>query len=301
MKKLISISTLISVLYNKVASVFRGSGIERYYLIRAVDNLFASLLKKDKAYIEKLSITLDKSDSLRLSVKERPERLYREIIQSVVKKGDIVIDIGAHIGLYSLLLARKVGVNGKVFSFEPSLTNFKILNKNIQNNGFKNIFPICKAVSDTNNQAFFYLSRSDSGDNRLDKPYLKHKKIIVECIRSSTFIKNIGRVNLIKLDVQGAEYRILKDIEPFLKKNKHIKIVAEFWPYGLEMAGASSSTLLDMMIASGFNIYNIDKQRDLLIKSKKTDLLERYTVKKRNATDILFSKEDVTLRVGSGI
>ena len=67
------------------------------------------------------------------------------LVKRIVRNGDIVVDIGAHIGYYTLIFARLVGPKGKVFAFEPEPNNFNLLIKNIKINGYKNIIPVQKA------------------------------------------------------------------------------------------------------------------------------------------------------------
>ena len=72
-----------------------------------------------------------------------------KVLKRLVKSGDTVLDIGANVGYMSLVLAKCVGKNGKVFSFEPDSKNFASLKRNIELNADCNIEPIAKAVSDS--------------------------------------------------------------------------------------------------------------------------------------------------------
>jgi len=81
---------------------------------------------------------LDDLDTLHLAINGIWEPLETNLIKNKIKEGDIVLNIGANIGYYTLLIARLVGSNGKVFAFEPDLNNFKILKKNIEINNYKN-------------------------------------------------------------------------------------------------------------------------------------------------------------------
>ena len=60
-------------------------------------------------------------------------------VEKIVKKDDVVLDIGAAIGYYTLILARLVGPKGKVFAFQPKKSRYELLNENIKNNGYDNV------------------------------------------------------------------------------------------------------------------------------------------------------------------
>lgn len=134
-----------------------------------------------------------------------------------LKKSDIVFDIGANAGFYSLLAAELVGQNGKVFAFEPLDENFNYLKKHIEINNYKNIFPFKAAVSDKSGFAFFkkeestamsHLGADNSGDFK------------VETISIDDWVES-GKLpipNFLKIDVEGAEALVLKGAQSMLKK-----------------------------------------------------------------------------------
>jgi hypothetical protein len=69
------------------------------------------------------------------------------VFLSLITDGDVVVDLGAHVGYYTLLAARRVGPEGRVFAFEPNPDNFRLLVKNIESNLYSNVIPVQKAVS----------------------------------------------------------------------------------------------------------------------------------------------------------
>jgi len=78
----------------------------------------------------------------------RYERFTMQLFKEALAPGMVVCDIGAHIGIYSLLAAQHVGREGRVYAFEPDPRTFPYLVRNIEQNGFSNIIiPIKKAVS----------------------------------------------------------------------------------------------------------------------------------------------------------
>lgn len=143
-----------------------------------------------------------------------------KIFESEIKNGDIFFDIGANVGFYSLLAAEFIGPFGKVFSFEPLPENFNYLKKHIEINGYKNIFPFLAAISDKSGFAFF-----GGIINRSQGKLTESGEFKVEAISIDDWInlKKLPNPNVFKIDVEGAEFLVLKGMEKTLK-NVHPKI-----------------------------------------------------------------------------
>ena len=96
---------------------------------------------------------LDKEDSLLLSTrKDSYDKFEIECLKRIIKKGDIVVDLGANIGYYTLILAQLVGEFGHVYAFEPEPSNFELLSKNVKENNHNHVTLVQKAVSDKNSK-----------------------------------------------------------------------------------------------------------------------------------------------------
>ena len=98
---------------------------------------------------------------------EKYEPYETKLILKQTKKGDVVVDVGANIGYYTILLADKVGKNGKVYAFEPDKLNFEILVKNIKANNLKNVIAVNAAVGRKNETKVLYKSEENLGDHKL--------------------------------------------------------------------------------------------------------------------------------------
>src|ERR687885_407770 len=79
------------------------------------------------------------------------------------KQGDIVVDVGAHIGKYTLIASKRVGVNGKVVAIEAHPGNYEMLNRNIKLNGLTNVIPLNYAVYSKETKVKLYLPEQESG------------------------------------------------------------------------------------------------------------------------------------------
>lgn len=144
------------------------------------------------------------------------------LFSKYVKPGMTVFDVGANVGLYSLLSSNLIGGNGKVFSFEPLPENIFYLKKHIGLNNLKNVRVIEKAVSDKVSTVRF-----NFGDNRSAGYISKHGEIEVETTSLDEFIKQGNPLpDLIKMDIEGAEFDALAGAKELLKRKKPVIFLA---------------------------------------------------------------------------
>ena len=142
-----------------------------------------------------------------------------------INEGDIIIDVGGHIGLFSLY-ASQFCKNGQIFTFEPMVENFDLLSENIKLNNLDNIKIFNLAVSNSNSSVKLYLNRDDAGHSMFSK---SSKTITVDSISLQQIFddNNIENCNFLKLDCEGTEYEILQNL-PLSYFNKIEKIVIEY-------------------------------------------------------------------------
>jgi FkbM family methyltransferase len=150
------------------------------------------------------------------------------------KQQDIFIDIGAHIGRYSLIAAKRVGSWGRVISIEAHPENFEILMKNIALNRLYNVTAVNSVVTSEKGKAKLYQSGHDQGFTiyntimtqraTASEDFLEVEANTLDNILES---KNIKEVNWIKIDVEGAELEVLKGASKTLKSNQDLTLLVE--------------------------------------------------------------------------
>lgn len=144
-----------------------------------------------------------------------------------INKNDVVIDIGSHIGMFSLY-ASQYCTKGKIFSYEPSIENFNLLKENVKKNNSKNIIPNNLAVSNKNDHVNFYISSDNTAHSIHGKTenFVQVKSITLKTIFDSN---KLDSCNYLKLDCEGSEYEIIESLpNEYFKKIKQIFIEYHF-------------------------------------------------------------------------
>ncbi len=188
------------------------------------------------------------------SFKQKQDAFEISLIKKYTKPNDTVLDIGANIGFYAELLSNAVGANGKVHCFEPDTTNFNYLEKRCVN--LKNIRINNKAVSDKTGVLKIYTSKQLNVDHRTYKPDDYDQEIDIDAIAIDDYL-NGQLVNFIKMDIQGFEMSAVKGMHKTLE-SPDLKMLSEFWPYGMRKAGTSVLDYFQYLKQYNFFIYLID-------------------------------------------
>ena len=199
------------------------------------------------------------------------EKLTTQMFKQVVKEGDTVVDIGANIGYFTLLAARLVGKEGKVYAFEPEPRNHEVVLKNIALNGYDNVVPVQKAVSNVAGVVKLYLSKTDVGAHTLredhDHPQFGKSQfgefVEVESVTLDNFFEdNKHSIDVIKMDMEGAEMLALLGMDGIIKENQNLKMFIEFYPAAIREMGCSPREFVHKLLVDyGFSIMAIDELR----------------------------------------
>ena len=219
---------------------------------------------------------LDKQDSLCLSINGVYERFETDLVKQEIKKGDVVIDIGANIGYYTLIFAKLVGDTGKVFAFEPDPTNFELLRKNIEVNGYKNVTLEQKALSDKKGKIMLILSKENTGGHHISKQPTKNA-IQVDTITADDYFKNFEyKIDFIKMDVEGAESIVLSGMTNILKNNTDLKMMVEYNPDAIKNMGLAPVSYLELLVKNGFRMMDIDSKNMKIENTNVQSLTKKY-------------------------
>ena len=219
--------------------------------------------------------------------KRRQDKQDIALMQQHIKKGDIVLDIGANIGFYTKILSELVGETGKVYAFEPDKKNFSYLQQNAGN--LKNVELINKAVSDKTGMITLYQSDLLNVDHKTYATEGYTSKTEIECVAIDDFIPN-HNVDFIKIDIQGFEYFAFKGMKEIFNANDHLKIITEFYPLGLFNAKINAVDFFELLWENGFVVYKTENE--IMREFLKSDI-EKYTAVKDEYTfvDLFIEKK----------
>ena len=214
-----SIITKIKILI-KATNVFKN-----WYLYPLV---YFSIIKRDYVIFEtysglKIKLRTRSTDLMALTNVWLVEEYSRSNFR--INTNDVIIDIGAHIGLFTLY-ASQYCKNGTIFCFEPVDENYDILVDNITQNNLKNVKPFKSAVSKSESTITIYRNKDEAGhsmfsftSHALKVDSISLKKIIDE--------NSVNQCNLIKIDCEGAEYEIIESL-PLEYFKKISKLIIEY-------------------------------------------------------------------------
>jgi FkbM family methyltransferase len=190
------------------------------------------------------------------------EKETRLLMLNFLAQGDTVLDVGANIGVHAIPLAQKIGTSGKLFAFEPVPFVQHKLKKNIELNQVKNIEIIPHALSneeieistnfgaDTNNFGTFSLADTDQGGQ------LKISTLIGDKFVDNN---NINHIKLIKIDVEGFEYKVLSGLKNTILNQKPV-LFFEFDSNYIHRADSSANDFNDLLFdVFKYKVFKINK------------------------------------------
>lgn len=209
-----------------------------------------------------------------------------------VAAGDVVVDVGANVGYYTLLAAERVGAEGRVYAFEPDPVSFEILERNVRLNGFANVTAEPKAASNQNGTTMLFFDDAIREDSRIYEPTsgvladvlgrsLERKQVEVETVRLDDYFEGVEeRVDFIKIDTQGAEGVIVEGLLGLAGRSPGLSMIVEFVPALLADFGSDSAELIE-------NLEGLDVDFQLL-KPKRLIPVSADQLKRQESGDMLF-------------
>lgn len=179
---------------------------------------------------------------------------------AMVRPGMTVVDAGANVGVFTLAAARRVGPQGKVIAFDPLPRNYRYVVANTVLNGYGNVVVEQQAVGDRDGEMEINLFGGDNvsvsdevtgGDGK--------EPITVPCCRLDTYLREHGveRVDVVKVDVEGAEGAVLEGMTETLKAQKPA-VIMEVHPDFLQSVSGSPREVLGRLQALGYRIWHLE-------------------------------------------
>ncbi|HEV8229082.1 MAG TPA: FkbM family methyltransferase [Candidatus Limnocylindria bacterium] len=252
-----------------------GRGLGRIPGVTRAHAMAKSLLKSTYTEVDGHRMYLDPQDSLELSLRGGYSPLQTSVVKEHVGPGDTVVDVGAHIGYYTLIFARLVGAKGRVFAFEPDPENFALLGKNVRLNGYTNVVIEPKAVSSRTEASRLFVDPG-TANRRMFFPDESGRSVAIDAVRLDDYFGPDQRVDFLKIDIEGFEVAALEGMSRLIARNPGLKIMTEFYPFGLARSGNDPRAYLEMLTAFGFVLHDIDSGRGVVAPDSVADIASRY-------------------------
>lgn len=191
--------------------------------------------------------------------------------------GDVIVDIGANIGWYSLIFERMAPEGVNIFSFEPDPLNFKLLDHNLRLNNATKVTAIQKALSDKDGEQTLYQHNNKNLGRHSLLPLQEGKSVKVETVSLDHFWSAHGlgsRVpRFIKIDIEGYELLALRGAKSILERCP--AILCEYSPAYMLQGGIDPGDLIDFLTGFGYRPHEIKADGTLFINANSLRDLEQ--------------------------
>ena len=182
-----------------------------------------------------------------------PEMAY---LDKILSAGQVFVDVGANLGIYTLPASKIVGKRGRVLAFEPSAQSFPLLAKNIALNGLTNVLAFPVALAQKNGRAWLHRGPNPGLNSMGKDPSWKEQgeEIVTESLDQALQQARIDRVDLIKMDVQGAEELVLRGASKTLTSARPV-IIFEIWPEGTALLDLPPYGAWELLESVGYEFF----------------------------------------------
>ena len=271
-----------------------------YYFKILIFKFFKKKYIKKKFYNFQMFLDIyDKGLSRTLLLFGKREIEQKYIIEKIINPSDVILDLGSNIGYYALIF-KKIINHKNIILIEPSPTNFSLLKKNLDLNGFNGIETHLAAISNADSSKEFYVSEMSNLNSFHveDKDLNNYKKIMVNSYTLTTLL-NGRKIDLIRMDVEGHEVSIFSSLiiyinkygfkpsilyEPhiskYTKENNMSEQLKQLFNlgYSLKVAASSSNEANNIFLKKDYksikSFQTDEKTRDLFLDIKNEDALE---------------------------
>ncbi|MCS6835344.1 MAG: FkbM family methyltransferase [Anaerolineae bacterium] len=201
-----------------------------------------------------------------------------QVARRLLRPGMVALDVGAHVGYYARLFSQAVGPQGRVLAFEPHPRNFHVLQRNLRS--CSNVEALALAVGETQGSAQLhdYLMMSASGSLNYDERLRETQQAAIRVGDLAPRMKDfepqvytvpvvplddvldersIQRVDLIKMDIEGAELGALRGLQRTLQRSPDLALIMEYNPLGLRAFGTEPLVALDEIVALGLSRWQV--------------------------------------------
>jgi len=197
------------------------------------------------------------------------------LVLTLLRPGDVFIDVGANVGYFSVVAASVVGAQGAVFAFEPDPDNCRLLRANAKLNELDDRITVVEAaLSDAAGPGELFLSADNLGDHQVYAGNESRSSVPIALLDGGKYLAGrLQRIDLLKVDTQGSEYQVMAGLAPLLTGlARPPRIIIELTPHSLRQAGASGRALIELLATLGQPMWIIDHIEGRLAASSAEEL-----------------------------
>lgn len=200
----------------------------------------------------------------------------RTVIQRHLRPGDVFVDVGANIGMHTIAAARAVGPTGRVIAFEPFAETARMLQASLWLNGLSGIVDVhVAAVSSSDGTHALHLGRTSGHHSLYDLDPSDNaalSQVDVPLVRLDGILGPEERIDLIKIDVEGAELDVLVGGMRALANRENVALIVEFGPEHIGRTGHTVDGWFDAFEDAGFEWRAIQEQSGTLERRSRSEL-----------------------------
>ena len=202
------------------------------------------------------------------------ERETRQLLERLARPGMVALDVGAHVGYYTRLLAQRTGADGRVIALEPNPSTHRLLQRNTSHLPTVSALQLAAAEREGSAELYDYLMMSASGSLHYDEGLahqqrarmgagdvaprrdsgfeMQRYRVRTAAIDDCLAALDVGRVDLVKMDIEGAELAALRGMRRTIAESPGLALVMEYNPSALAAFGHEPVAALHEALGLGF-------------------------------------------------
>ena len=200
---------------------------------------------------------------------ELPEPGTVALVDQLLKPGDCFVDVGANVGIYSLIAGRRVGPDGSVIAIEPSPSTMRALRMTVAINGISSLTQTHECALGSADGTATLHCEATSGHSSLVGPTESTRSTVEVPVKNGDSLFGTIRPALIKIDVEGWEPDVVKGLEKLIKRSRKLCLIVEFSPDHIRRRGIEPTEWFEAIRALGFDCWQISDQ-DITLRSLTT-------------------------------
>jgi FkbM family methyltransferase len=189
-----------------------------------------------------------------------------QLASRLLRPDDVFVDVGANWGYFSLAAAHWVGPGGRVIAFEPEPRLYRMLSSNIAANGLTSVAAHRVAIAAGPGRLSFVAFRADEGNWGRSHAAVDGASSDFECatvgLDDALDAAGVGAVQLVKVDVEGGEGRVLAGMRAGLARGRYRYVLLECHPAQLAERGESEQQCVDALLSAGYRAWTISHSPD---------------------------------------